>query len=316
VSVDLTLLEQHRRYEDDRRGISEELLQPVIGGARTVAVLSRPTGPQHHLGFVLCPSFGSEHTQLNGLEVVVARAVAAAGFPVLRYQSQGYADSEGPRDAIGVRSHLADAADAVEALSARDEVRSVAVMGGLFGGTVAALTAERLGLRTMALWEPAVDGGRYAERLLRSLALPEVAAPTRGDGRPPLTRLRERLASGAPLDVRGFVLTNDAFDELHAIDLTRDLASFDGRSLVLGVSRSGRPAPGVTTLAEHLERLGGAATTVVVKDKLVHPLGAFRFAPMAERPGRVDMHFALNVAVADATVAWARSLPAVDEATA
>jgi hypothetical protein len=306
VPLDRDLIERHVSYEDPRHGIAEEFLRPMIGGARTVAVLSRSLGVPAGLGFVVCPSFGPEHTQLNGLEVWAARAMAAAGFPVLRYQSQGYADSEGSRDAIGPLSHLADAADAVGVLSERLDGVPVATIGGLFGATVAALTAQRLGLAGVAMWEPAIDGTRYAERLLRNLALQDMAtARNQERPRPPLTELRERLASGG-VDAQGFLFTKRAYDELASMSLARDLGAFKGASLILGVSRSGRPSPAASGLHEHLERGGGAASLRTIQDKIVRPLGTYRFVAFNDRPGRLDTQFALNAEIASGTVAWAQ----------
>jgi len=307
-SFDPSLIESFRRYEDPRAGIGEEFVRPQIGGARTVGVLSRPLGAGSDLGFVVCPSFGPEHTQLNGLEVVVARALSAAGFSVLRYHGQGYADSDGPREAIRVASHLADAADAVGVLADQPGVHRVGVIGGLFGGTVAALTAERLRLPAAGLWEPATDGNRYAERLLRNLALRELAeGRDTGGGKAPLTILREQLASGG-VDIRGFLFTKRAFDELSAIDLIGSLSSFDGESLVLGISKSGRPGPTVEALAAHLNGLGGSTTLKVVRDRLTRPFGTYRFVGFPDRPGRSDTQFAMNDEIARTTVAWAQSI--------
>jgi alpha/beta superfamily hydrolase len=306
MPVDRDLIERHVSYEDPRNGIAEEFLRPMIGGARTVAVLSRPLGAPQDLGFVVCPSFGPEHTQLNGLEVWVARAMAAAGFPVLRYQSQGYGDSEGSRDAIGPISHLADAADAVGVLSERLDGAPVATIGGLFGAMVAALTADRLELAGVAMWEPAVDGTRYAERLLRNLALQDMAAARNQErSRPPLTALRERLDSGG-VDAQGFLFTKRAYDELASMSLARDLGAFNGASLVLSVSRSGRPSTAASALHEQLERGGGPATLRTIQDKIVRPLGTYRFVAFNDRPGRLDTQFALNAEIASATVAWAQ----------
>jgi alpha/beta superfamily hydrolase len=308
VPVDRALIERHRGYEDPRAGIAETFVQPVVGGARTVGVVSSPLADAKPLGFVVCPSFGPEHTQLNGLEVVVARELAAAGFPVLRYQSQGYADSEGPRDAIDPDTHLADARSAVEVLAERLGGSPVVPVGGLFGGTIAALTAQTLELPAVAMWEPAIDGLRYAERLLRNLAIQEMAAARNQDRPgPPLTALREQLSAGS-LDAQGFTLTSRAYDRLAETSLLRDLATSDRACLVVSVSRSGRPSNAMSTLAEHLGSIGWSTTLRTVTDKLVRPLGTYRFVGFDDRAGRRDTQFALNEAIAAETVAWASEL--------
>src|SRR6476619_7921264 len=95
MPIDEALLEGSRYYEDPQRGISEEFIRPEIGGARTVAVLSRPLGEQAPLSWVICHSFGREQTVLTLVDVAIARALSSRGFPVLRYQGRGYADSDG-----------------------------------------------------------------------------------------------------------------------------------------------------------------------------------------------------------------------------
>ena len=310
MPVDLDLIERHVSYDDPGSGVREEFVRPVLGGARTVAVLSRPVGESAPIGFVICPSFGPEHTQLNGLEVVVARAMAGAGFPVLRYHSQGYGDSEGTPEAITPASHLADAADAVRFLSERLDGLPVGTLGGLFGAVVAALTAEALALPAVGMWEPAPEGDRYAERLLRNLALQEIAAARNQDRpQPPLSVLRQRLVDPGVVDAQGFAFTRAADEELRTFSLPDRLASFRGASLVLVVSRSGRPGRTGLTLHEHLDRLGGQATLRSLHDKLVRPLGTYRFVGFPDRPGRLDTQFRLNSEIAAATVEWARSLP-------
>src|SRR3989442_15031247 len=122
-------LERHGRYEDRQAGISEEFLQPVLGGERTVAVLSRPLGQSSSVGWVVCHSFGMEQIHLGRLDVLAARALAAAGFPVLRFHGQGYGDSEKGADAIGLSSHLAENADAVRLLQEEEGVGGVGALG-------------------------------------------------------------------------------------------------------------------------------------------------------------------------------------------
>src|SRR5439155_562777 len=145
-------------------------------GGRTVAVLSRPLGQSSSVGWVVCHSFGMEQIHLGRLDVLAARALAAAGFPVLRFHGQGYGDSEKGADAIGLSSHLAENADAVRLLQEQEGVERVGVLGARFGGMVAALVADRLDLPLMALWDPSVRGNLYIRDLLRRELLSKMAA--------------------------------------------------------------------------------------------------------------------------------------------
>src|SRR5262249_34932224 len=154
---DVALLASHRQYEDKRTGITEEFLQPTLQGVRTVAVLSRPLGPARPVGWVICHSLALEQVHLARMEVVVARTLAAAGFPVLRYHTRGYGDSDGG-EGVGLGTHLADATEAVELMRRVGGVERIGMLGARFGGTVAALVADRLDLDLLGLWEPVTRG--------------------------------------------------------------------------------------------------------------------------------------------------------------
>jgi pimeloyl-ACP methyl ester carboxylesterase len=303
MTVDQAMLDAHRSFSDASLGITEAFHRPVIGGARTIAVLARPLGETSDLGFVVCPSFGPEHTQLGGLDVVVARAVARAGFPVLRFHGSGYADSEAVLDP-SVSSHVTDATDAHAFLSSLG-VRRVGLIGSLLGGSVATIVAERVDAPAAMLIEPVVDGRRYAERMLRSVVLSGVRSERDEDGRPPLALVREELEHGLGVDLRGFLLTNTAYAELAAIDLSEG-RSFAGHVLVVSVSRNGRPSGSLRSLTAALDASGATVSTDDIRDRLVHPLGAFRYVPRPDRPGRIDTQFELFTLVSESAAGCAR----------
>lgn len=292
------------RFEDPRLGISEQFLQPRLGGVGTLAILSRPLGRLAPFGWVLCHSFGMEQVHLYRLEVHVARALSAAGFPVLRFHSPGYGDSQGTAADVSLSSHLAGAADAAELLGAEDGVERVGLMGARFGGTVAAMTADRLGLSLLALWEPVINGQRYMRdflwrRVFSTLASGEVAGDLTG-----APELMRQLRSGGWADVNGFLMREQVFDEISGIDLLRDLRSFTGATLVLSVARSAEPTPGVAKLAERLRGLGGDCRLGVVVSRYAHELGQSHFRADEEIVGKKDTQMEITVEVARLTVAW------------
>jgi hypothetical protein len=84
VSIDQPLLRNHRTFRDPRTGFQEEFLEADLGSGQTVAVLSTPLVPAKPMGWVICHSFGMDQIHLGRLEVIAARQLAAAGFPVLR----------------------------------------------------------------------------------------------------------------------------------------------------------------------------------------------------------------------------------------
>lgn len=292
-----------RRHVDRAAGFSEEFLQPVLGGARTVAVLSRPLDARTRTGWVICHSFGIEHVHLGRLDVEVARALAAAGFPVLRYHGQGYGDSDRGAEELGLVSHLNDATDAVALMRSMDGVQRVGVIGARFGGAVAALVADREDLADLAVWDPVVLGAQFVRELMRRKVISEMTrkaetAPTMGD-------LRRELDANGAVDVGGLFLTRRAVDEITPMDLGRDLVRFSGRALVVGISRSGRMPGRVTTLAGRLRSLGADCTVSSVQDPLAAEFGRYHYRTDAKTGDRRDTLLPTMRALSTLVTSWA-----------
>lgn len=305
MALDTDLLERARRYEDPDAGISEEFLQPTLGMGRTTAVLARPLGKAAPFGFVICHSFGLEHIHLGRQEVLAARALAAAGFPVLRFHGQGYGDSERGGEVIGLTSHLAEATDAVRLMRERLGVNQVGTVGGRFGGAVAALVADRMDLPAMALWEPSVQGSRFMRDLLRRELLSKLAAGEDAGGASEMQRLRQDLAARGWADIRGFRLSREAHDEVSQVDLIAQIERFSGAALVLALTRTGRVDPSLAKLAQHLESLGARTSLEPVQDQFAAQFGQFRFQTVDGGRGKRDIQLEINERVAAVTAAWA-----------
>jgi pimeloyl-ACP methyl ester carboxylesterase len=314
MGVDIETLKLHSRYEDRELGIYEEFVQPVLGLGRTVAVLSRPLEGQKPVGWVICHSLALEQIHLGRLDVLAARALSAAGFPVLRFHGQGYGDSQNSMEVIGLTSHLADAIDAVSVLADRTGVERVGIAGARFGGMVAALVADRLRLPLMALWEPVVKGPTYMRDFLRSELLSQIAQGEGGGGSDEMDHLRTDLTTQGWADIKGFRLSREAHDEIAAVDLTRDLQSFEGSALVVGVSRAERPNAGLVRLTERLASLGASASLEIAQSAFAAQFGQYRFQTVDGGRGKRDVQIELNERIVEVTVSWAaRQVEAIGE---
>src|SRR5687767_6769329 len=84
MAVESHTLAQLRRYEDTATGIYEEFAAPRLGSGGAFALLAGPLAQAQSTGWVVCPTVGPEHGNLRRLEALVARELAAAGFPTLR----------------------------------------------------------------------------------------------------------------------------------------------------------------------------------------------------------------------------------------
>ncbi|MGQ0669197.1 MAG: hypothetical protein ACT4PO_05935 [Actinomycetota bacterium] len=317
MMIDQELLARHRRYDDPREGISEEFLQPVLGSAKTVAVLSRPTAAARPLGFVVCHSFALEQVHLGRLEVMTARALSAAGFPVLRFHGRGYGDGETDMRGVGLSSHLAEARDAVTRLGEQGGVREVGVVGVRFGGTVAALTADREGLPAAAIWEPITDGAQFMRDFIRTQVFFEIAGAKGVGDVSKVAGLRQQLREQGWADIKGFPLSRATYEEISGVDLENDVRGFRGAALVGGVTRSGGMPERLVRLVARLRELGADCAEEAVQDMFAAELGQYHYHPMDGPDGvqmKTDTQLDLARAVAEATATWAAKLAGEREA--
>jgi hypothetical protein len=309
MPIDLECLRRQRRYEDRSARISEEFLEQRLGPGGALAVLSAPLADAVPHGWVISP--GPDHGNLRRLETLLARQLAAAGFPTLRVRPDVNLQS-GPVGEIDLSTRLADAEEAVSALTEASGVPTVGVVGALSGGMVAALLAERLGLPELALIEPVSRGKRYIRETIRRQAIAELIASAHGAGNgdgaewePPESAQRplEELAAAGETWVRGLRLTSSEYDRIGAVDLARDMVAFGGRSLLIGISPSGSVSSELERLCAHLEALGGDVTLEIVEDPLPAPFGEYPFRNAG--PIRIDTRLELDQRLARVTTAWA-----------
>jgi pimeloyl-ACP methyl ester carboxylesterase len=257
-------MERLAGYEDPALGIRERFISPEIGGGRTVAVLAEPLGKRLSMGWVVCHSFGLEQDNLQTFESHFARRLAGAGCPVLRFHSQGYGDSDLPMEHVRLESHIRDATDASALLSDSEGVERVGLIGARFGGAIAALAADRVDAAAIALLAPVVEGNPYMRSMIRSALATELTGETgsRSPGHDPM----EAMVREGFMDVHGFPLQRETYEEICQLDVARSLKSFSGQSLLVQVSRSVDPHKDVERLHRKLLELGSLCRVEVLSD--------------------------------------------------
>jgi hypothetical protein len=298
------MLSALRRYEDPEAGLFEEFAERRLGPGGAFALLAGPLGERRPLAWAICPTIGPEQGNLRRLEALVARRLAGSGFEVARIRP----DVHPLHGEISLPTRLAELEDAVDLLRGRG-AGGVGLVGTLFGGTVAALAAERLEIPAVALVEPAVRGRQYARELLRREAVADLMADEEGDAEGP----KRELAATGRVTIRGLQLTNEAYEALSAVDLTSELRSFAGRCLLVGVSPSGEPGPGLRKLRDRLAELGGDVIVAGLADPLYAPLGEYYYRDAGLL--RLDTRLELDGRIADAVAGWALD-PAAASASA
>ena len=290
-------LEALRRYEDSQAGLFEEFAEQRLGPGRSLALLAGPLGERRRRAWAICPTVGPEHGNLRRLEALVARSLAGAGFEVLRVRP----DADPLLGEISPATRLAELEEGIALLLARG-AESVGVAGVMFGGTIAALAAERLGLGAVALVAPVVRGRQYARELLRREAVAHLHGPAGvGDG---AGGVADELAAAGRVSIRGLRLSKEVHDEIAAVNLLEELRSFAGRSLVVGISPSGDPSTDLVKLRDRLLELGGDPTLAGIADALHAPLGEYYYRDAGLL--RIDTRLALDGKIAERLTAWAR----------
>lgn len=283
-----------RRYEDPEAGLFEEFAERRLGPGAAFALLAGPLRERRALAWAICPTLGPEQGNLRRLEALVARRLAGSGFEVVRIRP----DVHPLHGEISLATRLAELEEAADLLRGRG-AGSVGLIGTLFGGTVAALATERLEVAALALVEPVVRGRQYARGLLRREAVASLMADEEGDAEGP----KRELAATGRVTIRGLQLTQAEHDAITAVDLTEELRTFAGSSLLVGISPSGETPPGLERLRDRLGELGGDVTVAEVADPLYAPLGEYYYREAGLL--RQDTRLELDGRIAEAIVGWA-----------
>lgn len=230
-------------------------------------------------GVVICAPIGYENVIYHRQLAVLARRLAAAGRPTIRFDWPGSGDSYGDDDSEALIARSIDAVGAAaEVLAERTGVTVADVVGLRFGATLAAAAAATSPLLgDLVLWDPFPTGRAY----LRAL------------------RAFERLSRGQyeaeAVDgqtASGFVLSPATVREIEAIDLTTREYGTPRRILLAG--RDGPPSEALTA---RFEELGHDVTSTVFE--------GLREAAVAwsERPVPVESFSAIAAWLAAGTAA-------------
>ncbi|TQV71766.1 hypothetical protein FKG94_19150 [Exilibacterium tricleocarpae] len=170
------------------------------------------------LGIVICNPVGHEYTHAHRSLRHLADALAAAGYPTLRFDYLGTGDSDdhmlAPRR---IEVWLENIQAQVDWLKSNTAVTAVALVGLRLGATLAALSAGRQTVDYLVLWNPCVKGKRYV-REMTSLAKMAAAALS----------YEQNF-----IETAGFLLSTETLERLKSIDLTNDVPTGNEKVLIV-----------------------------------------------------------------------------------
>lgn len=207
---------------------------------------------------MICPPIGHEQIHAHRSLRHLADALAAAGFPVLRFDYQGTGDSSGcDTDGERVTTWLTNVADARRWLIEQLGCTRISSVGLRLGATLAGLTSAEKPFENLILWAPVVKGRSYS-RELKSLS-----RASAGNAHTSATLPGE-------IEAAGFVLSDQTLRDLTNLDLLQ-VHPWCRRALIL--ARDDTPVE--TRLLEHLKCLGIETHRSVLPgyaDMMVDPL--------------------------------------------
>jgi len=195
-------------------------------GTRLFGVTAAAEAPATGTVVVLCHPYAEEKQLTDRVLVRFARHLAAAGYGTLRFDCLGYGESAGHLGDGRLDTQVSEALAAVAVARERLAAARVVLLGLRLGGTVAALAAERdSGVAGLVLWSPVLAGRTYVRELLRKKLAAQLALQ---DGTSTREELIEIIRREGRLEFEGGFLTAPMFDDLSAIDLSRQVTRFAG----------------------------------------------------------------------------------------
>lgn len=194
-------------------------------------------------GVVLCPPWGFEDLVMRKSWRLLAEAIAAAGYPCIRFDYPGTGDSLGKATSIdSVTPWIESIHDAAEMLRLNSGVRRFVFVGQSVGATLAVEAARsRKDIVALQLIAPVSKGRHYVRELTATATM---VAERIG--------IALELAPDEGLSVVGFGLSRAMVEDLKALDLTK-IAELDVRDVTIFDSAE-RQASAETF--EHLRRIG------------------------------------------------------------
>jgi len=262
---------------------SEQQVAIPVGDDSLYGVLYRPVG-EPAAAIVVCAPLLEERKASHRVLVETARALAAEGVAVLRFDYRGCGDSPGEFPDFAFDSWLADIAAARAYLTGQFPNVTVGLFGLRLGASLAALAAPAF----LLLWEPVVSGKAYVNQLFRQMLVKEMM--TYGKGTRSRADVIATLEGGGEIDADGFALTSQLYRDVSGIDLADAPPSPAGPVFMLNIGTSEEPSRPLANVGSRL-RVGGADVT----------LQGLRMPPLWSLVGFVDY-----APVIEATVEWAR----------
>lgn len=223
------------------RSVTETPMFFHNGICRLFGLIHEPVRSPSGEAWLFCHPFIEEKLWAHRVFVTFARALAARGAWVLRFDMMGNGDSEGRFSDTSVNTMLGNIECAVGQLSRLSgKENNIGLLGLRLGATLAALTAERHShIGKLVLWDPIVDGARYMQELLRiNLTTQSAVYKEIRYNRETLVRM---MREGSTVNIDGYELAYPCYEQVAAINLKESSKQFSGPCLIVQIGKEGQP---------------------------------------------------------------------------
>jgi len=236
------------------------------GGKRLFAVLHSPNKNSPNKGIIFCHPYAEEKQLSHRIFVRFARELCNGGFHVLRFDCYGYGDSEGDFEDTKLEIQIANTLKAINVLEVQCGIKEVSLLGLRWGGTVAALVAERDSkVENLILWAPIINGKEYLEELIKKQLLSNLINK---NGAASKSQILEEIRAKGFFNIEGHPLTMANFEEISAINLITQVSTFKGNALIVTIKDIAGAYKSVEDLSGIYEGNGVLCEIKVVEDKI------------------------------------------------
>jgi exosortase A-associated hydrolase 2 len=145
--------------------VVQEPVSLLVAGTAVRGMTYRPAEGGGPMGMVLCDPFAEEKKSSQKTLAEMGRALAEAGIPTLHFDYRGTGDSAGQFEQYNLDDWREDIGAAVDWVRLRWALGRVGLLGLRLGATLAATEAGACRACCLVMWQPVLDGERYAREL-------------------------------------------------------------------------------------------------------------------------------------------------------
>jgi exosortase A-associated hydrolase 2 len=240
---------------------------PGSGGRRLLGFLHYAETRTASTGIIYCHPFTEEKNMSHSVVVKAARAFAAAGFPVFRFDFSGCGDSEGDMQFTSMEDWKQDLDAAIEIFRKETGVSQCLLWGLRLGAGIALMRQQydNNNIAGLILWQPVLDFSVHIRQFLRRAISAQIS---NDDGRNAGSSIEHDLQKYGLTHVIGYPVTRELYDSFNQSDGQPAGVVPSVPTLLLSISLMDEP---VNEINRYAERLRKAETPMILKHVKAEP---------------------------------------------